>query len=32
MKNKIENSRFGWYLFCLSVGGILGIVAWNMLG
>ena len=32
MNYKENNSKLAWYLLCLSIGGILGILMWNMLG
>ncbi len=32
MENKMKSSKSGWYLLCLSIGGILGIVIWNLFG
>lgn len=29
---EMNNSKTGWYLLCLSVGGILGIAMWNLIG
>lgn len=29
-KITINNNKAGWILLCLVIGGILGIIAWNM--
>lgn len=32
MENKENNSKVGWYLLFLSIGGVTGIVVWNTVG
>ena len=32
MKDKMKSSKLGWYLLCLSIGAILGIVVFNKIG
>ena len=32
MENKMKNSKLGWYLLCLSIGGILGIIVFHTIG
>lgn len=29
-KTTINNNKAGWLLLCLTIGGILGLLAWNM--
>ncbi len=31
MEYKKESTKLGWYLLCLSVGGILGIAVFNQI-
>lgn len=31
-KEDMESSKSGWYLLCLSIGGILGIAMFNSIG
>lgn len=32
MEGNKKCSKVGWYLLCLSIGGILGIVVFNRIG
>ena len=29
-KTSINSNKTGWLLLCLTLGGVLGILAWNM--
>ena len=29
-KTSINSNKVAWLLFCLTIGGVLGILAWNM--
>lgn len=31
-KETMKNSKLGWYLLCLAIGAILGIVVFNKIG
>ena len=32
MENKMKSYKLGWYLLFVSIGGILGIAVYNMIG